>query len=339
MLRRTADALAFAHSRGIIHRDVKPSNIFLVAGDVGQLKLVDFGIARPDGESRRLTYTGGILGTPGYIAPEQIEGGGALDARADVFSLACVFYECIAGRPAFEGAHVMAALAKLLFQQTPRLRDVRADVPEPLERLVDRMMAKNPEDRPRDCGDVGVELSEIAEALDAWATPRPATLASPRDATMRSARVDGFLTRSEQRLVSLVLAGEPDDVQMSVAAAGGVPSASDVSSVPQASRARARAPRCRARRCGRRWSPTAPTSRRSRAVRSSRSSPAPGARWTGPSGRRSARSRCARGSPASRSPSPTGRGVSRRSSSRATSSTGGCAPCGPRKPGPSGSTT
>ncbi|WP_437733880.1 serine/threonine-protein kinase [Sorangium sp. So ce1335] len=233
VLRRTADALAFAHSRGIIHRDVKPSNIFLVAGDVGQLKLVDFGIARPDGESRRLTYTGGILGTPGYIAPEQIEGGGALDARADVFSLACVFYECIAGRPAFEGAHVMAALAKLLFQQTPRLRDARADVPEPLEALVNRMMAKNPEDRPRDCGDVGAQLAQIAEALDAWATPRPATLASERDATMRSARPPGFLTRSEQRLVSLVLAGEPDDVEMSVAAAGGVPSASDVSSVLQ----------------------------------------------------------------------------------------------------------
>ncbi|WP_437779709.1 serine/threonine-protein kinase [Sorangium sp. So ce1097] len=233
VLRRTADALAFAHSRGIIHRDVKPSNIFLVAGDVGQLKLVDFGIARPDGESRRLTYTGGILGTPGYIAPEQIESGGALDARADVFSLACVFYECIAGRPAFEGAHVMAALAKLLFQQTPRLRDVRADVPDPLEALIDRMMAKNPEERPRDCGDVGAQLAQIAEALDAWATPRPATLASQRDATMRSARPPGFLTRSEQRLVSLVLAGEPDDVEMSVAAAGGVPSASDVSSVLQ----------------------------------------------------------------------------------------------------------
>ncbi|AUX48651.1 protein kinase [Sorangium cellulosum] len=233
VLRRTADALAFAHSRGIIHRDVKPSNIFLVAGDVAQLKLVDFGIARPDGESRRLTYTGGILGTPGYIAPEQIESGASHDARADVFSLACVFYECIAGRPAFEGAHVMAALAKLLFQQTPRLREVRADVPEPLEQLIDRMMAKSPEDRPRDCGDVGAQIAQIADVLDAWAAPRPITMASRRDATMRSARPPGFLTRSEQRLVSLVLAGEPDDVEMSVAAAGGVPSASDVSSVLQ----------------------------------------------------------------------------------------------------------
>ncbi|WP_437675624.1 serine/threonine-protein kinase [Sorangium sp. So ce131] len=233
VLRRTADALAFAHSRGIIHRDVKPSNIFLVAGDVAQLKLVDFGIARPDGESRRLTYTGGILGTPGYIAPEQIESGASHDARADVFSLACVFYECIAGRPAFEGAHVMAALAKLLFQQTPRLREVRADVPEPLDQLIDRMMAKSPEDRPRDCGDVGAQIAQIADVLDAWAAPRPTTMASQRDATMRSARPPGFLTRSEQRLVSLVLAGEPDDVEMSVAAAGGVPSASDVSSVLQ----------------------------------------------------------------------------------------------------------
>ncbi|AUX27367.1 protein kinase [Sorangium cellulosum] len=233
VLRRTADALAFAHARGIIHRDVKPSNIFLVAGDVGQLKLVDFGIARPDRESRRLTYTGGILGTPGYIAPEQIESGSTHDARADVFSLACVFYECIAGRPAFEGAHVMAALAKLLFQQTPKLREIRADLPEPLEQLISRMMAKHPDDRPRDCGDVGAQLAQIADVLDAWATPRPVTLASPRDATMRSARGPGFLTRSEQRLVSLVLAGEPEDVETSVAAAGGVPSASDVSSVLQ----------------------------------------------------------------------------------------------------------
>jgi eukaryotic-like serine/threonine-protein kinase len=233
VFRRTADALAFAHSRGIVHRDIKPSNIFLTGGDVSRLKLVDFGIARPDGEARRLTYTGGILGTPGYIAPEQIESGASHDARADVFSLACVFYECVAGRPAFEGTHLMAALAKLLFQQTPRLSEVRSDVPQQLDNLLDRMMSKNPDERPRDCAAVGAELAQLTDVLDGWAVPQRSTLASARDATMRSAPGPGFLTRSEQRLVSLVLAGDPDDVETSVAESGGVPSASDITSALQ----------------------------------------------------------------------------------------------------------
>ena len=70
LLRKAADALAFAHERGVIHRDIKPSNIFLPGGDVGRLKVVDFGIARPDADAPRLTLTGGILGTPGYMEPE-----------------------------------------------------------------------------------------------------------------------------------------------------------------------------------------------------------------------------------------------------------------------------
>ena len=90
-----------------------------------------------------------------------------------------------------------------------------------------------PDERPRDCAAVGAELAQLTDVLDGWAVPQRSTLASARDATMRSAPGPGFLTRSEQRLVSLVLAGDPDDVETSVAESGGVPSASDITSALQ----------------------------------------------------------------------------------------------------------
>ncbi|MCC6555841.1 MAG: protein kinase, partial [Polyangiaceae bacterium] len=211
VLRRTADALGFAHAKGVIHRDVKPSNLFLVAGDVRRLKVLDFGIARPERETTRLTYTGGILGTPGFMAPEQIEGQIVQSPTADVFSLGCVAFECLTGRPAFEGAHMMAALAKLLFHEPPRLRELRPEIPEPLERLVARMLAKNPEARPRDAGEVASELARLDGVLAAWALPEErSTLASAPEAV--SQRAPDSLTLTEQRLVSVVLAGDPDEV-------------------------------------------------------------------------------------------------------------------------------
>src|SRR5262245_15360359 len=123
--RRAADALAAAHARGVIHRDIKPSNLFLLGDDVERVKVVDFGIARVVRDGRRLTRTGVLLGTPGYIAPEQVQGPPAHDPSADVFSLGCVLFECLTGRPAFEGTNPMAVLAKLLLQAAPRLRASR----------------------------------------------------------------------------------------------------------------------------------------------------------------------------------------------------------------------
>ncbi|EYF01502.1 serine/threonine-protein kinase [Chondromyces apiculatus] len=210
LLRKAAEALGYAHNNGIVHRDIKPSNLFLVAGDVRRLKIVDFGIARPDGDTQRLTYTGGILGTPGYIAPEQLEGQPAREPPADVFSLGCVLYECIAGRPAFEGAHLMAALAKLLFQEPPRVRELRPDIPEPLERLIERMMAKTPADRPRDGNEVCAALDAIEGALAAWAMPNDRGTLASAPLPPASGRVPDSLTIREARLVSLVLAGDPD---------------------------------------------------------------------------------------------------------------------------------
>src|SRR5262249_20006747 len=95
LMRHAVAALAFAHERGLVHRDIKPSNLFVVGGDVDHIKIVDFGIARVSREHRRLTATGIVLGTLGYIAPEQLEAPGDSDPRTDVFSLGCVLFECL----------------------------------------------------------------------------------------------------------------------------------------------------------------------------------------------------------------------------------------------------
>jgi serine/threonine protein kinase len=120
-----AEALVVAHARGVIHRDIKPSNLFLPRGNIEDLKVLDFGIARIALASQAMTRTGAALGTPGYMAPEQARGERDLDARADLFALGCVLFEAVSGRAPFAGAHLMAVLAKVLFEDAPRLRELR----------------------------------------------------------------------------------------------------------------------------------------------------------------------------------------------------------------------
>ncbi|WP_437939238.1 serine/threonine-protein kinase [Sorangium sp. So ce341] len=172
LARAAAEALGAAHARRIVHRDVKPSNLFLVDGSVEQVKVLDFGIARLPAATTRLTQTGTVLGTPGYMAPEQARGEQArLDARADVFSLGCVLFECLTGVPAFHGQHVMALLAKLLLEDSPRVRELRPEVPAALDELVARMLAKDPAARPADGAVVARRLAEIGEVRGEAASP------------------------------------------------------------------------------------------------------------------------------------------------------------------------
>jgi hypothetical protein len=181
-----AVALGAAHARGIVHRDLKPSNIFLVDGQVDQVKLLDFGIARMSGAAR-MTRTGLIVGTPGYMAPEQVRGGSEIDARADVFSLGCVLFECVTGRAPFVAEHLIALLAKMIFADTPRLRQLRPEAPPMLESLVSAMMSRQPSERPRDGATVAAALANVA-------------------ATTAAAMVSPLaLTRGERRTVSVVL--------------------------------------------------------------------------------------------------------------------------------------
>jgi eukaryotic-like serine/threonine-protein kinase len=198
---RVVGALVELHARGVLHRDLKPSNLFLCGGRVEEVKLLDFGIALPPDDPRRLTRTGTMIGTPGYMAPEQARGERDAGARADLFSLGCVLFECLAGRPAFTGAHVIALLAKVLLEEAPRVAALRPEVPEALADLIERLMQKDPEDRPADAGAVSVALSSI-------------TMGGPGiERAARSPIVEG-LTAGEQRLLSVILVGaEPSRPQ------------------------------------------------------------------------------------------------------------------------------
>ncbi|WP_437320152.1 protein kinase domain-containing protein [Sorangium sp. So ce385] len=210
---RVAAALATAHARGVVHRDLKPSNLFLPGGDVALVKVLDFGIAHL-GDVTRLTRTGAILGTPGYMAPEQAGGAGALDARADVFALGCVLYECLTGTPAFVGERLMAVLAKICCEEPPRVGALRAGVPRALDALVARMLAKQPDRRPRDGASVAAELSTLdGDPSGAHADP---TLAGPLAPT---------LTAGERRVVSVVMVGRKSPLWLDTTAVEAPPGA------------------------------------------------------------------------------------------------------------------
>jgi CheY-like chemotaxis protein len=149
VLRCAAEALAVVHGAGVVHRDIKPSNLFLVDGEIDRLVLIDFGIARtPD--AMELTGPGEVLGTPGYLAPEQLESGDAATPSSDVFSLACTVYASLVGQSPFLGATVAASLARLLSDELPAVRTLRGDIPAALDAVLTAMLERDPAARPRD---------------------------------------------------------------------------------------------------------------------------------------------------------------------------------------------
>ena len=187
---RVAAALGEAHARGVVHRDVKPSNIVLVGGRLEEARVIDFGVARAT-LAAGVTSTGLVVGTPGYMSPEQARGVHTVDARADVFALGCVLFECLAGAPPFVGDHPVAILAKILMADPPRVGTLRS-VPAELDELVARMLSKSPEDRPADGAAVAGELARVALG-EGVAASRPS-----------------MITEHEQQVVSVVLALLPD---------------------------------------------------------------------------------------------------------------------------------
>jgi hypothetical protein len=146
--RQIAGALAAAHQRNIVHRDLKPDNIFLVpdldvsGGD--RIKLLDFGIAKllDDSAQGRMTRPGAILGTPAYMAPEQVRGG-AIDHRADLYSLGCIMFELCTGRPPFLGRNVSDVLVAQVHTPPPTVSSLVADVPLELEMVIQQLLAKD----------------------------------------------------------------------------------------------------------------------------------------------------------------------------------------------------
>jgi len=192
---RVATALGAVHARGMVHRDLKPSNLFLPDGRIDQVKVIDFGIAHRKGRTP-LTQTGTMVGTLGYMAPEQARSRGLIDARADVFALGCVLFQCLTGTPAFEGDNAASILGKILFGETPRVSTLWSAVPEDLDALVAQMLAKDPALRPSDGTNLASALASLGPLARSAIVPPKGRMVKP-----------SAITGSEQRLLSVVLLG------------------------------------------------------------------------------------------------------------------------------------
>ncbi|HWO25891.1 MAG TPA: serine/threonine-protein kinase [Kofleriaceae bacterium] len=152
--RSVARALHAAHEAGIVHRDIKPDNIFLVPDPevvTGErVKLLDFGIAKlgTDGTERGLTRTGAVMGTPTYMSPEQCRGAGVVDRRADIYALGCILYQMLCGRPPFVAEGAGEIIARHLYFQPEPPRSLDSGIAPPLEALVMTLLQKDPAHRP-----------------------------------------------------------------------------------------------------------------------------------------------------------------------------------------------
>jgi beta-lactam-binding protein with PASTA domain len=167
-----AGALAFAHSNGVIHRDVKPGNVLMDQND--QVKVADFGIARAVGDQDGLTKTGAVMGTATYFSPEQAQGYG-VDARSDIYSLGVVLYEMVTGRPPFAGENPVAIAYQHVREEPLPPRQVNPAVPPSLEAIILQAMAKDPAQRYQSAEDMRVDLARFLGGRSVLAVPPPPT--------------------------------------------------------------------------------------------------------------------------------------------------------------------
>ena len=169
--RETADALSYAHSRGVVHRDIKPGNILLIGGHA---VVADFGIATATGigmDDETLTSPGLIIGTPAYMSPEQARGELVVDGRSDLYSLGCVLYEMLTGEPPFTGPSAHAVLTRHSQDIPEPVRSRRASVPVEVEVAVDRLLEKLPARPLQHGGAVRRGIAGRQHRADRTATP------------------------------------------------------------------------------------------------------------------------------------------------------------------------
>jgi serine/threonine-protein kinase len=181
IVREIADALEYAHERGVVHRDIKPDNILLDA-DGGRAMVTDFGIARAIEAGSRLTVTGIAVGTPAYMSPEQAMGEREVDGRSDIYSLGVVAYQMLTGRLPFTGSNPMALLLKHVNERPRPIADLRPDAPKAMREAIERALMKDREDRWETAGAFRDALSASDALPVAWRSEHrePVRYTSPR---------------------------------------------------------------------------------------------------------------------------------------------------------------
>src|SRR5437868_2559211 len=202
--REVADALSYAHRLGILHRDIKPENILLAAGHA---RVADFGIARAvtSAGASSLTETGLALGTPLYMSPEQATGQRELDARTDIYSLACVVYEMLTGQPPYTGATPDAILARKSLEAVPSIRVVRDAVPLGVERAITKALAKVPADRFATAAQFAEALRRESGAYEPGpATPLAVARSSLAPVVTRALRRNRYLIAGAALIAALI---------------------------------------------------------------------------------------------------------------------------------------
>lgn len=164
-VRQAAVALQYAHNHGLIHRDVKPSNLMITRS--GDIKVIDMGLAVTCEDSTQITQPGFAVGTMTYCAPEQFRDASCVDSRADIYSLGCTLFQLLAGKPAFGEKKTFAELLNAhLHEPLPSIRKVRPDIPDELERIVARMTAKDPAARFQTAAEVAAALEPYGEGAN-----------------------------------------------------------------------------------------------------------------------------------------------------------------------------
>ncbi|NOT04676.1 MAG: protein kinase [Anaerolineales bacterium] len=186
VISQVGDALEYAHLHSLIHRDVKPSNILI--DERGNCLLMDFGLAKIVEGSLHLTTSGMIMGTPAYMSPEQGLGEG-LDTRTDVYSLGVILYEMAVGRVPYKAETPMAVIVKHIHDPLPLPRALNVNLPESVERVILKSLAKNPNDR---FGTAGEMVNALQAAIPEIATSDPATLIPDSDAVKKHSAVTKF---------------------------------------------------------------------------------------------------------------------------------------------------
>ncbi len=178
IVRQLCAGLSAAHAQGVVHRDLKPDNLFLVGGDSPMVKLLDFGIARVnDTGAANRTRTGIIMGTPAYMAPEQAKGA-KVDARADIYSVGAILYRCLTGQEPFVAEDPAATLTAVLTREPQRPRSIAPEIPEAAELVIEHAMARDVEQRFATLAELDAALATLHDSGESVAVTNAGTSVS-----------------------------------------------------------------------------------------------------------------------------------------------------------------